>query len=303
MSDSWHSYPSIYNLGHAAIKDLLTVPVYVEEKVDGSQFSACVEADGELLVRSKGKQMDADAPEKMFSLGVETVKSLKDKMTPGWTYRCEYLSKPKHNTLAYERAPNGHIILFDVNTDHEQYLSYEDKKTEAERLGLEVVPLLYSGVLDNIDFLNDLLDGVSILGGQKIEGVVIKPMDYAMFGRDKKVLMGKFVSPAFKEKHTKEWKNQNPSSNDVLGFIGQEYRTEARWEKAVNHLRDDGRLENSLRDIGNIMKEVPADIEKECIDEIKDRLWKWAWPHIRRKVTAGCPEWYKDRLAKSQFEE
>jgi len=33
------SYPSIYNLGHRYLGDLLDGPVVVEEKVDGSQFS------------------------------------------------------------------------------------------------------------------------------------------------------------------------------------------------------------------------------------------------------------------------
>lgn len=302
MADSWHSYPSVYNLGHAAIKDLLTVPVYVEEKVDGSQFSMCVDFNGDLLVRSKGKVMVADAPEKMFSLAVDTAKRLKDKMTPGWTYRCEYLRKPKHNTLAYERAPEGNIILFDVNTDHEAYLNRERKVGEAAKVGLEVVPLLFDGKLESVDFLQELLSAVSILGGQKVEGVVIKPKGYQLFGRDKKVLMGKFVSDAFKEKHAREWKKSNPSNNDILDIIGQEYRTSARWEKARQHLRDAGVLEGTPRDIGPILKEIPADVKKECADEIKERLWKWAWPHIRRKVTAGCPEWYKGELAKQQFE-
>jgi hypothetical protein len=35
--NSWHSYPSIFTLGHSAISDLLDGPVCVEEKVDGSQ--------------------------------------------------------------------------------------------------------------------------------------------------------------------------------------------------------------------------------------------------------------------------
>lgn len=39
MTDSWHSYPSIYALGHRAIVDLLKGPVFIEEKIDGSQFS------------------------------------------------------------------------------------------------------------------------------------------------------------------------------------------------------------------------------------------------------------------------
>jgi len=50
------------------------------------------------------------------------------------------------------------------------------------------------------------------------------------------------------------------------------------------------------------MREVPADIEKECVDEIKEALFKWAWPQIRRASTAGLPEWYKERLLAMQFE-
>jgi hypothetical protein len=42
---SWHSYSSIYALGHKALAELFMEPVLIEEKVDGSQFSfgACVQ--------------------------------------------------------------------------------------------------------------------------------------------------------------------------------------------------------------------------------------------------------------------
>lgn len=41
----------------------------------------------------------------------------------------------------------------------------------------------------------------------------------------------------------------------------------------------------------------------ECHEEIKEQLFKWAWKSISRQVTAGFPEFYKDLLAKKQFEE
>jgi hypothetical protein len=41
---------------------------------------------------------------------------------------------------------------------------------------------------------------------------------------------------------------------------------------------------------------------KECAEEIRDRLYRFAWPHIRRKVTAGLPEWYKAELLRRQFD-
>ena len=63
--NSWHSYPSIYNIGHRYVVDLLNEPVLIEEKIDGSQFSFGV-FDGELKCRSKGAQLNLVAPEKMF---------------------------------------------------------------------------------------------------------------------------------------------------------------------------------------------------------------------------------------------
>lgn len=312
MLESWHSYPSIFALGHRALSELLLDPVIVQEKVDGSQFSFGVfDCDKEpalslqvgdgryLLCRSKGAVLNIIAPDKMFAPGVETAKRLAPDLVPNWTYRGEYLAKPKHNALAYERIPRQHVILFDVNTGHEEYAATDVLQTEADRLGLDIVPLLHEGMVTDVAMVREFLSRISCLGGQPVEGVVIK--NYARFGPDKKALMGKFVSEAFKEVHAAEWKKDNPSSGDVIDTLIGRYRTPARWEKAVQHLRDAGTLTDSPRDIGELFKEVPADVEKECADEIRDMLYAWAWPKIRRGVAAGVAEWYKDRLLAQQF--
>lgn len=301
--NSWHSYPSIYALGHRAIKDLLLNDVLVEEKIDGSQFSFGIGGDGEIHVRSKEALLHPDAPEKMFERAVSSVKERASLLRPGWTYRAEYLAKPKHNALAYDRIPRGHLIVFDINTDHEEYLPYEEKALAAERIGLETVPRIYEGRVDGIASFRAFLERQSILGGQKIEGVVVKPVGYALFGVGKKCLLGKFVSEAFKEVQAGEWKGSNPGPTDIVDRIASDLHASARWQKAVLHLRERGVLEGSPRDIGALIKEVPLDIEKECADEIRARLYAWAWPQIRRKVTHGLPEWYKDELLKSQFSE
>lgn len=297
--ESWHSYPSIYAIGHRAIQDLLKGPVTVEEKVDGSQFSFGVDFEGELHVRSKGAKMHVEAPERMFTKAVVTAQLLAPLLTIGYTYRCEYLAKPKHNTLAYNRIPTGHLILFDVNIAEASYLPYREKKFEADRLGLECVPQIFSGVVGSLEQFREFLNRESILGGQKIEGVVVKPLNYDLFGPDKKCLMGKFVSESFKEIHGVEWKKDNPSPTDAVAAIADSVRIPARWNKAVQHLRDRGLIQDSPRDIGPLLKEVVADIETECRQEILDALWQWAWPQIRRRSTWGLPEWYKEELLKS----
>jgi hypothetical protein len=299
------SYPSIYNLGHAAIAELFNGEVIAEEKIDGSQISFGVRA-GHLALRSKGAEINVLAPEGLFALGVETAKALHaaGKLRDGWTYRGEYLAKPKHNILNYDRAPKDHIILFDVNTGPESYVSSDEKRAVAAELGLECVPQLFRGKIENPAELRALLDSMSCLGGQKIEGVVIKPAAYDLFGRDKKCLFGKFVSEAFKETHAREWTKEHatPGGKDIVGLIGQRLNTQARWAKARIHLAEAGKLEHSPRDIAMLIKEIPTDIAKECEDEIKRELFDWAWPQLRRMVTKGMPEWYKEELLKRQFE-
>lgn len=303
---SFTSFPSVYNLGHSAISDLLRGVVLVEEKIDGSQFSCALIEEEEggplaLKVRSKGAVMIPDAPEKMFQKAVDTVMTL--DLHPGWTYRTEYLLKPKHNALAYDRIPTGHLIIFDINTGDQEFLSYDEKAAEAARLGLEVVPRLFEGMLEKIEDFRAFLETISVLGGQKIEGVVIKPLKYDIFGRDKKVLMGKFVSEAYKEVHSKEWKKANPSNKDILNEIADRVCTPARWQKATQHMREAGMIQDAPQDIGPVMKEIPKDVLKECEQEIKDQLFRWAWPHISRLTTQGFPSWYKDQLLKKQFNE
>ena len=293
------SYPKIYNLGHAAIVDLFANHVLIDEKVDGSQFSFGV-VDGEIVCRSKGKDQSPGQQDKMFDRAIETVVEIAPLLQPGWTYRGEYLQKPKHNTIAYDRVPERYIIIFDIDTGLESYLKFKDRKAEASRIGLECVPVLAAGRFDDYETFIKLLETESVLGGSTVEGVVIK--GYGSFGRDKKTLMGKYVSEKFKERNQGTWKAKG-SGKSIVQIIGDGLRTDARWQKAVQHLRDSGQLEDSPKDIGALIRELQNDTQEECYDEICAALFKWAWKDISKVFTKDFPAWYKDQLTKSQFGE
>lgn len=293
-----YSYPTVFSLGHKAIQGIFDSPVIVEEKIDGSQFSFGV-IEGELQARSKGKQFILDAPEKMFNKAIDTIREIAPALKPDWIYRGEFLGKPKHNVLCYDRIPNKGVILYDISPGLEEYLTPEEKQFEANRIGLECVPHLYSGMVSGFEMFKDFLDKISILGGTKVEGVVVK--NYLLFTAEKKVAMGKYVSEQFKEVAGGEWRKANPTARDIVDQLILKYKTPARWMKAVQHLRDAGNLEGSPRDIGNLIREVPVDILKENEQDIKDALFNHFWKHIQRGVVAGLPEWYKDELAKDAF--
>ena len=296
-----HSYSKVYQIGHKVISDIFNDEVLVEEKIDGSQFSFGI-IEGELRARSNNKQLILEAPDKMFERAVSTIREIEPLLHSGWTYRGEYLQKPKHNTLAYQRTPKHNIIGFDIMREgQEDYLSYSEKTIEFERIGLEVVPMIFYGKIESLSMFNEFLENISILGGQKIEGVVVK--NYNLITDDKKVAMGKYVSEAFKEVHNADWKDRNPSRTDIVIQIIDKYKNEARWNKAIQHMRENGILDESTKDIGKLIQEVNQDIIIECENEIKDILFKHFWKIISRGVTQGLPEWYKQKLMGTAFEE
>jgi len=292
------SYPKVYQLGHAAISELLCDEVLIQEKIDGSQISFGI-VDGKLQVRSHHCEIDPHGHyEGMFDTAIKTILNLEGDLEPGYIYRGEYLRTPKHNTLCYEDVPKQHIILFDISTGLEKYASYEELCEEASSLDLEVVPLYSAGNLTDFQQLEEYLKRESCLGGTTVEGVVIK--NYSRYGRDKHVLMGKYVSEKFKEMNGATHKKIG--SKEIMTVLGEQYRAEARWEKAIQHLEEQGQLTNEPKDIGPLIKEINIDVLEECADEIKEKLFKWAWGSISKKITSGFPEYYKKRLAEAQFQ-
>lgn len=294
---SWHSYPKIYNKGHAATNRITSSEeVIIEEKVDGSQFSFGV-FDGQLKFRSKGVEIQPDNIPKMFAEGIRSIEGIRESLKDGWMYSGEYLQKPKHNALTYDRIPNRHVILFDIRTGEEQYLSRVDKEREAESLGLEIVPLLYSGPLGDAN-LEELMDRKSILGGNRnIEGVVIKQSIVNKFDPSGKALVVKLVSETFREVHKKKWKVKDVTTGkDILAKLKDQYRNEARWRKAFQSLRDAGVLNKEGKDIPLLIKEVRRDIIEECELEILEVLKQWAMPEILNKSVSGLGAYYMQSL-------
>jgi hypothetical protein len=254
--------------------------------------------DNELYCRSKNCDLYENS-NKMFNKAIETVEKIKDRLTDGWIYRGEYLQKPKHNCLIYDRIPKDHIIIYDIDTGNQKYLLAHDKTEECERIGLECVPLLYVGKVDNIDGFKDLLKIPSILGAVSIEGVVIK--NYNKFTSDTKTMMSKYVSEQFKEVHNEDWKKRNPGKKEFIYELGLKYKTEQRWLKSIQHLKEAGKLTNSPKDIGMLLKETQADVKSECEEDIKQALFEFGWKQISRIVVGGLPEFYKEYLMKKQF--
>lgn len=315
-------YPKIWNLGNDHICELFSGPVEITEKVDGSQFGFGIDSHDELMFRSKGCELFTKEQNGMFATAITQIEQRKELLmhlrknyalssgNPDISlyFYGEYLNKPKHNVLKYDRTPNGNIILFGVKIGENFEYNYEVMRGIATFLDLETVPLIHSGLFDGgYEKMKEIITTTqSALGGTIIEGIVIKNYtQICSIGAGTDPQFGKYVREDFKEALHKEWGTIS-GKNSLQEFIDG-FRAEPRWLKAVQHLQERGELENSPRDIGKLIIEVKRDITEECTDpnckgQIENFLKKYFLPDIYRRACAGLPEWYKDQLMKKQFE-
>jgi len=296
VSMSIPSYPKILALGNPKIANILSGEVEITEKVDGSMF-AFGRIAGRIDCRSKGVKSLVELPQQMFQEAVDLAYSLQENIPEGYVFYGEWLQKPKHNSLAYTRRPQNGLALWAVSKDF-VFLPYNGIQDWADLLGVDVVPLLHRGQATTEQVMA-LLDRESYLGGQKIEGVVVKnyAQPFFLYDTEYTVTPAKYVSEKFKEVNKENWKKH--SGNGPLASFMESFCTEARWEKAVQHLRESGKLESDPRDIAALIKEVHCDIEKEEEEAIRDWLYRHFSKDIKRTAVRGLPEWYKRKLVES----
>lgn len=286
------SYTKLRHLGHREVPNVLDGPVIVQEKIDGSQISFGV-IDDELLVRSKRSHRDLDE-QGMFKAAIAEIKKRRSELVPGFVYRGEYLRAPKHNLLKYDRVPKGHIVLFDVQDCQRRHMPDKEIIGWARDLDLSACPVLFEGVVETKNQIDALLDRKSFLGGCKIEGVVIKNYANGQFA--------KVVSERFQEKMSKGRSSKKPKPA-AAHEIAAQYCTEARWEKAIQHLREEGKITDTPSDIGPIIKEIQADVMEEYGDEIKEALFRAHRKTIFNGLIKGFPQWYQNRCSVDVFGE
>ena len=298
------SWPKIVNILDEKIRDIFGKEVIITEKIDGSQFGFG-QIDNQPYCRSKNVVLNyEEKPDGMFTDAIEITSSFNLDMflwVKSFVLYGEYLNKPKHNVLCYDKIPKNHLVLFGGIMDTIWRTKYMERRTLeyfASELGVDIVPILYQGILENIEMLDKLLDTESYLGGPKIEGLVIECRDYVPERMPwMPFAIAKYVSEVFREKHNKNWKDDKKSLDFVLEKC---YVSEARFEKAYQHLRDAELIENSVTDIGALIKEVQLDFVAEEADEIKimimDFYLKKHMKKLIKQVSQGVPDWYKAKL-------
>lgn len=290
------SYGKILTLGATYTENALVGEVIIQEKIDGSQFRWGVDEDRNIVIASRNRPIISEAPPQMFALGVEHILRIKkklEKLPPNTFFYGEYLSKPKHNTLKYERVPMNHIVLFDVISGAE-YLDGDALAEIAFDLEVDIVPEFYRGETE-VDKLKKFHKKESYLGGTKVEGIVIKNYTQKLIlGGGVYPLFTKYVRDEYRELHQKNPMHKTPKIAIDMWCKG--FQNENRWKKCFQYCRDAGDLVDELKDIGTITKRIMVDIDEEETENIKNFLYGRYIKTIKTYATRGFAEWYKDLL-------
>lgn len=302
MSASIDSFPKIAALGTSYVQNIFSEEVEITEKIDGSQFAFGWSRDGEFVCRSKGRQIHLGEKNDMFREAVNYTSQLSPLRC--MYFYCEYLQRPRHNTLEYGRVPKNHLMLFGARTESGEFYERPALLQFSEMLDIELIPLIYKGKSSPehvLSLVGQETAPVSSLGNTPMEGVVVKNYNRGMnYGeRAYQIMSAKYVTEKFKERHgvNKEYQPRKDKWQEYLESL----RTEARWIKAVQRRRDNGDLSLEPKDIGPMIADMMKDTIEEHKQEAMEELWKIYGSEMGRKVVAGFPEWYKEQLVKGTF--
>ncbi len=233
-------YQHIERFGTDEVENITIGLCFVFPKIDGSNESVWFE-DGEIKAGSRNRELTVEKDNFDFCKKVirdeKIIEFFKDN--PKLRLYMEFLVP--HSLKTYKDDAWKKFYIFDVMTEEDNYLTYDEYKPLLEKYNLDYIPCLAKVVngcyeqFINILEKNDYL----IKDGQGIgEGIVIKNYDYVnRFGRK---TFAKIVTSEFKEKHQKAMGPAEISSRKIIEeYIIENYLTSALIEKTFEKIKND----------------------------------------------------------------
>jgi hypothetical protein len=296
-------YNKVYGIEKRESEGILDGQIVVQEKYDGSMLRIEIK-NGEMILGSHHVD-NINEGDGQFRTGIQEAKNVFGSIKEDINIFCEYLPREKTNTIQYKTTPPHYLIVFDVFLNN-QWLKSKELKEFATKFGLHSARVMWEG--SGKDFTKEIAESLlkqeSSLGNAEgysnIEGIVIKNYDKYYDSIKFPWLSGffmcsKWVNSDFKEKNIKE----HPTNKNQVDNIIEMYRSnKARWQKALQHLEEQGKLSGEMKDLALLIPEVKRDLVEEEKEEIKESLYKIFSPKILGVSTIGLAEWYKNYLIK-----
>lgn len=288
-------YTDIIRLGHKNSTGVLNEGDYITitEKIDGANASFILNENGEVDCFSRNTPITKENTLRGYYGWINSnIKS--EMLNPKFRYFGEWLVSHK---IQYKAEYYQNFYLFNVyDEEKEEYLSDDIMRSEAERLGLKTVPLLYEGKYISFEHLMSFV-GKSDMAVNYGEGVVIKNINYRnRYGHQTFV---KLVHEEFIEiQKQKAPKDPNRPLTPEQEFVNM-CVTYARVDKMLHKLVDEGILNVNfgIEDMSIILKNLGSRIYDDIIKEESDSLPEnYEVQSLRKAIGGTLPKIVKDIL-------
>jgi len=266
MDETFHKYIKIKQLGDLDNKDIFLDPedtIVLEEKLDGANSRFMIHKDGYILFGSHNNELpETEYSNKSWARFINFVLNKINNETilknPKYQRKIFYGECMIKHSLSYDWEHIEPFLGFDImDLDSGKYL--ENKNEIFNELGLPVVPHLK--VINAKEFQSFTDEDVPISKYapldnklQKAEGVVFK--NYS------KQIFAKYVRSEFKEINKSAFGLKKAYTRNDDELIVSTYCTNARIDKCVFKLSDDG-----YKIDRNLMKYLPVMVYKDIFEE------------------------------------
>ena len=280
--------------------------VIIQEKVDGSQLTITRKGD-KLVYYNKNKKISGQG--KPWLNSYISLNNKTHLFREGLFYHGEAM-KSIHSAklnLRYEREPRYFWIVYEIVREDNTTLSPEEMKEVLKDTGIETVPILYDNKYETchnyIDKAKQIIELIedgdinSCLGNVPPEGVVLKVLNRDRGKGKISTTRYKFVRVGFSETNrSKKQKLPRLSQEEIIEGIGKIYDTDARKQKAAQHLEEQRKWKTKMsQNIGLMVNELDSDLLKECEQDIKNLLFIRFWPQISKAARGNISEFLDNK--------
>ena len=147
------------DLGLIPFGDIQGCHLVIEEKVDGANCAISFTSEGKLQLQSRGRFLQGGKREKQFELlkiwAAKHQLTFHERLGSRYVMYGEWVYA-KH-TVFYDRLPH-YFLEFDIlDSEHDTFLSSEERKKLLAGLQIVSVPILGSGKFNTFEEITDLL--------------------------------------------------------------------------------------------------------------------------------------------------
>lgn len=282
-------YKKIKQLGNEENIDIFTNPddiIYIQEKVDGANFRFYISKEGNLIFGSRTQQLTSNEGEdtnvqtnfmRCVNHVRETLKGQDLSEYSGLIFYGECMTK---HTIGYDWENTPPFLGFDILDSNGKFMQPDFMEDTFEGLGLATIPsikIIKAGDIKEI--IDDDVPKSKFYGGQA-EGIVFK--------NPEKQIYAKYVREKFKEKNREEFGQNKKHATTDEDYFTAIYCTNARVEKIVWKLVDDGN-KLALNMMPLLIKAVYKDVWEEHWNEIVTTKQKSInFDKLKKSFTGRC---------------